>query len=147
MHRVSRDFYWPDMKHQVKQYINECNICQQTKHKNVAPTGFLQPLPIPNRNFSHITMDLIEGLPLFQGYSVIYVVVDCLSKYAHFITLTHPYTASKVAMALCHVSLNSMDYPNPLSQTGTQFHKQFLEKAFQSLKNYTILQHSIPPSN
>lgn len=102
LYRARRDFYWPGMKKQIRQYIQECHTCQQVKHENLAPGGLLQPLPIPDRAWSHITMDFIEGLPISHNYSVLYVVVDRLSKYAHFIPLSHPYTASKVAMAFMH---------------------------------------------
>jgi hypothetical protein len=42
-------------------------------------------------------MDFIEGLPLVRGYSIIFVVVDKLSKYAHFSALSHPFSAKSVA--------------------------------------------------
>jgi hypothetical protein len=42
-------------------------------------------------------MDFIEGLPLLQGHGVIWVVVDCLTKFAHFLPLKHPYSADKLA--------------------------------------------------
>ena len=42
-------------------------------------------------------MDFIEGLPVFEGYDSIFVVVDCLSKYAHFVALRHLFTAKSVA--------------------------------------------------
>lgn len=44
-------------------------------------------------------MDFIEGLPSSQGHSVIMVIVDCLTKYAHFIPLQYPYTELIVAKA------------------------------------------------
>lgn len=95
LQRANRDVYWSGMKRHIK----ECHICQQIKHENIAPGGMLQPLPISDRSWIHITMDFIDGLPISQGYSVIYVVVERLSKYAHFRPLSHPYSASKVAMA------------------------------------------------
>lgn len=42
-------------------------------------------------------MDFVEGLPKSQGYSVILVVVNMLSKFAHFVAVKHPYTTSSIA--------------------------------------------------
>lgn len=54
--------------------------------------GLLEPLEIPDMAWSHITMDFIVDLPLSRGKDVTLVVVDRLTKYAHFLALSHPYT-------------------------------------------------------
>ncbi|XP_071680642.1 uncharacterized protein [Lolium perenne] len=69
----------------------------QAKHSNTKPAGLLQPLPPPEEPWAEITMDFIEGLPLSEHANIILVVVDRLTKYAHFLALKHPYTASSVA--------------------------------------------------
>lgn len=85
------------MRQGVRRFIRECEVCQCNKTENTHPAGLLQPLPIPKQNWTEVSIDFIEGLPISQGKDVVLVVVDRLSKYAHFIPLSHPYTASSVA--------------------------------------------------
>lgn len=63
----------------------------------MASPGLLQPFSVPKSIFSDIIMDFIEGLPNSNGKSTIVVVVDRLSKYAHFLLLPHPFTTAMVA--------------------------------------------------
>lgn len=85
------------MKQMVIEYVSSCEVCHRNKDDCAAYPGLLQPFPIPNQAWSHISMDFVEGLPKSRGKDVILVVVDRLTKYAHFIALAHPYTASTVA--------------------------------------------------
>ncbi|KAK9230741.1 hypothetical protein WN944_023713 [Citrus x changshan-huyou] len=98
--RLKSNFYWPGMRAEIKKFIRHCEVCQRCKVDNLQPAGLLQPLPIPDRIWTSISMDFIDGLPTSQGYTVIMVVVDRLSKYAHFVALKHPYTALTVTKAL-----------------------------------------------
>lgn len=95
-HRIKSLFYWPGMKKTVETFVRECPICQITKSEHVHIPGLLNPLEIPDMAWSHITMDFIEGLPTSKGKNVILVVVDRLTKYAHFLAMSHPYTVEDV---------------------------------------------------
>ena len=85
------------MKKDIQTFVAECDTCQRHKGETIKLPGTLQPLPIPSAIWKDISMDFIEGLPKSGGKSVIFVVVDRLSKYAHFFSLAHPYTAPIVA--------------------------------------------------
>jgi hypothetical protein len=62
------------------------------------PAGLLQPLPIPDWKWDKIGMDFITGLPKTgSGYDSIWVVVDYLTKVAHFIPVKTTYTSAKLA--------------------------------------------------
>uniref|UniRef100_A0A0A9BSM5 Integrase catalytic domain-containing protein n=1 Tax=Arundo donax TaxID=35708 RepID=A0A0A9BSM5_ARUDO len=98
--RVKRSFHWRGLKQDVEEFVKQCGVCQQAKHERVHPAGLLQPLPIPVGVWQDITMDFIESLPKSEEVDVILVVVDRLSKYAHFIPLHHPFTAQQVARAV-----------------------------------------------
>lgn len=95
--RISRALYREGIKNDIKNKVASCAICQQNKYETLSLPGLLQPLPIPAKVWSDISIDFITTLPSYKGKTVIWVVVDRLSKYAHFTTLNHPYTASLVA--------------------------------------------------
>ena len=57
----------------------------------------MQPLPVPHKIWDDVSMDFIEGLPKSKGCDTILVVVDKLSKYAHFLSLSHQFSTPQVA--------------------------------------------------
>ena len=97
--RLATELYWVGMKKDVEEMVASCAVCQRNKYMAIAPGGLLQPLELPTKVWEEVTMDFIEGLPRSDGFTVILVVVDRLSKYAHFVLLRHPYTAVTVAAA------------------------------------------------
>ena len=97
--RVKKLFAWPGLKHSIKEFVAQCTICQQAKSERVAYPGLLSPLPVPDGAWQVVTMDFIEGLPKSAQFNCILVVVDKFSRYAHFLPLTHPFTAFQVALS------------------------------------------------
>ena len=86
------------MKAEVAEYISRCLDCQQVKTEHQHPAGLLQPLPIPSQKWEVISLDFITGLPRNQSQNdSIMVVVDKLSKAAHFIPIKTTYKAANIA--------------------------------------------------
>nr|GFD01195.1 retrotransposon protein, putative, Ty3-gypsy subclass [Tanacetum cinerariifolium] len=85
-HDLKRHFWWSGMKRDVATFVSRCLICQQVKIKHQWASGLLQPLDIPVWKWDEISMDLFTGLPRTQRrHDAIWVVVDRLTKSAHFL--------------------------------------------------------------
>lgn len=95
--RANQLFYWPRMYKAIKKVVLECDVCRKYKDEHVAYPGLLQPLLVPQYSWSHVPMDFIQGLPGSEGKDTIMVVMNKFTKYSHFISLTHPFDASKIA--------------------------------------------------
>lgn len=129
--RVKSLFYWKGMNKDIQSYIRSCRVCQQCKHETIASPGLLQPLPIPTAIWSDISMDFIDGVPKSFGKSVILVVVDRLSKSAHFMALSHPYTAATVAQAFLDTVYRLHGLPQSIvSDRDTVFLSEFWRELF-----------------
>ncbi|KAL0560548.1 hypothetical protein IC582_000953 [Cucumis melo] len=89
-------YWWRGMKRDVADFVSRCLVCQQVKAPRQHPAGLLQPLSVPGWKWESVSMDFITGLPkTLKGYTVIWVVVDRLTKSAHFVPGKSTYTASK----------------------------------------------------
>eukprot|EP00253_Pinus_taeda_P022056 PITA_22056 len=85
------------MKKDVASYLARCLECQQIKAEHQHPACLLQPLPIPEWKWETISMDFVIGLPKSKkNNDSIMVVVDKLSKSAHFIPVQSTYRAVEV---------------------------------------------------
>jgi len=81
-------FWWAGMKKDVTEYVSRCIVCQQVKAEHQRPSGLMQKMDIPVWKWEEITMDFVVGLPKTQrGHDAIWVVVDRLTKSAHFIPI------------------------------------------------------------
>ncbi|XP_075499214.1 uncharacterized protein LOC142537594 [Primulina tabacum] len=89
---IKNHFWWNGIKRDIVDFISQCLSCQMIKAEHQRPTGLLQPLPIPEWKWDQITMDFVTGLPqLPGGFNSIWVIVDRLTKSAHFIPISHKY--------------------------------------------------------
>jgi hypothetical protein len=95
--RVKCSFFWDGMKQDIRNFVVECDVSPCNKGETVKYPGTLQPLPIPPAIWWYISTDFIVGLPKSGNKSVIMVVVDLLSKYAHLCALQNPFTTFIVA--------------------------------------------------
>lgn len=120
------------MKQDVEAFVKQCSICQQAKHTHTHPMGLLQPLPIPEGVWRDLSLDFIEGLPKSKGFSVILVVVDKLTKYAHFIPVKHPYTANSIAHLFLENVVKLPGLPSTIvSNRDTTFFSKFWKELFK----------------
>jgi hypothetical protein len=95
---VKSQYYWPGMKKEVADFIAKCLECQKVKVEHRYPIGLLQPLPIPERKWEVVTMDFITKLPRTnEQHHSIMVVVDKLTKAAHFIPVKLTHKATNIA--------------------------------------------------
>lgn len=95
--KVRAYFVWDTITADIKLWVQECEVCQRHKPESISYPGLLQPLELPYKPWTDISMDFIEGLPNSEGRTVILVIIDRFSKFAHFIGLHHPYTTSTIA--------------------------------------------------
>lgn len=71
MFALKQRFWWPSMAKDVGEYVNACPVCARSKTYSRSWAGFLQPLPIPQRPWSDISMDFVTGLPVSQGNTTV----------------------------------------------------------------------------
>jgi hypothetical protein len=124
---LKKRFWWYGMKRERAEYVARCDSCQRIKAEHQRPAGLLQPLQIPQRKWDEIGMDFIVGLPRTRaGYDSILVVVDRLTKMAHFIPVKTSYNNAVLAELYMSRIVCLHGIPKKIvSDRGTQFTSHF----------------------
>ncbi|KAL2080706.1 hypothetical protein ACEWY4_024499 [Coilia grayii] len=123
---IRRRFWWPSLGKDVHKFVSSCPVCAQNKTSTCPPPGLLQPLSVPRRPWSHISIDFVTGLPVSDGNTTILTVVDRFSKSVHFIPLPKLPSAKETAdIMVWHVfRLHGLPV-EVVSDRGPQFTSRF----------------------
>jgi len=121
------------MKKDVAQFVSACLTCHKAKVEHQRPGGILQPLDIPVWKWDNIAMDFVTHLPrTFRGHDRIWVVVDRLTRSAHFLAMNLRMPMAKLAqlymkeiIRLHGVPLSIYSYRDP----------QFTSRFWQTLQS------------
>ncbi|KAD4385309.1 hypothetical protein E3N88_25477 [Mikania micrantha] len=99
MYKDLKPFYWwLGMKRSIATYVEKCLTCSKVKAEHQKPSGLLQQPEIPQWKWEQITMDFITKLPrTSSGHDAIWVIVDRLTKSAHFLPIREDYKMEKLA--------------------------------------------------
>jgi hypothetical protein len=147
---VKSHYFWLGMKREIVECIARCMECQKVKAEHRHPAGLLQPLPILEWKWEVVTMDFITGLPrTSKQHDSIMVVVDKLTKAAHFIPLKTTHKAANVLDIFLKEVARLHGIPKMiLSDRDLKFTSNFwkgLFKGFRMNLNFSTLYH--PKSN
>jgi hypothetical protein len=139
-HDLRKQFWWTRMKREKANYVSECDTCRKIKADYMKPRVLLHLLSIPEWKWDYISMDFIMGLPLTAHmFDLIWVIMDRLSKFAHFIPVNTKYRVEKygeiyIARVLCLHGVPKAI----ISDWGSQFVAHFWEPLHASLGTHLI---------
>uniref|UniRef100_A0A8C5M5M4 Gypsy retrotransposon integrase-like protein 1 n=1 Tax=Leptobrachium leishanense TaxID=445787 RepID=A0A8C5M5M4_9ANUR len=145
---ISRHFWWSSLSRDVRDYVKSCDVCARAKTLPQKPLGLLQPLPVPETPWSHVTMDFIVDLPPSAGHTCIMVIVDRLTKLAHFIPSMKIPTAKETASLFIAQVFRLHGIPTSIvTDRGTQFTSHFWKAFCSSLQISVDLSTSYHPQS
>nr|GEW71670.1 hypothetical protein [Tanacetum cinerariifolium] len=91
-------YWWPGMNKDIAIYVSKYLTCSKVKAEHQKPSGLLQQPEIPEWKWENITMDFVNKLPRTRsGYDSIWVIIDRLTKSAHFLAVRKDYKIEKLA--------------------------------------------------
>jgi hypothetical protein len=144
---LKQNFWWSNMKVDIAKYVVECDTCHRMKASHLKSACVLQPFSITMWKWGDISMDFVVGLPLIlRKKDSIWVIVDRLTKTAHFIAVHTTYSLQQCAelymdqIVRLHGILKTI-----ISDRGTQFVARFWEQLHECLGTKLIRSSSYHP--
>jgi len=128
-------YWWRGMKRNIAEFVARCDVCRRVKAEHQRPAGLLQPLHIPVWKFDEVGMDFVVGLPRTpKGHNAIRVIVDRLTKVAHFISVSTTYTGDKLAQLYIDRIVRIHGVPSRIvSDQDAKFTSRFWKKLHEAL--------------
>ena len=132
--KIQSAFYWPGIQGDVTRYCKSCDVCQKTVNKGSVPKVPLEKMPLIDKPFKRVTIDLVGpiGPPREDGHRYILTLVDFATRYPEAVPLKNIDTET-VAEALVDI-FSRMGVPEEiLSDLGTQFVSECMKEVTRLL--------------
>jgi hypothetical protein len=138
--------WWYGLKRDVAAHVVVCDVCQRVKAEHQRPAGLLHPLKVPEWKWEEIGMNFIVGLPRTpKGYYSIWVIVDRLTKVAHFIPVKTTYKGSQLTELYMDRIVCLHGVPKKIvSDRGSQFTSRFWKRLHDNMDtklNFSLAYH------
>ncbi|KAJ9547141.1 hypothetical protein OSB04_019684 [Centaurea solstitialis] len=129
---LKEHYWWPGMKKDIATYVSKCLTCARIKAEHQKPSGLLQQLEIPEWKWERISMDFVTKLPKNKkGHDSIWVIVDRLTKSAHFLPIKESFSIDRLAQL--YVNEIVMRHGVPISIISDR-DSRFTSRFWQSLQ-------------
>ncbi|KAJ9544791.1 hypothetical protein OSB04_024498 [Centaurea solstitialis] len=129
---LKEHFWWPEMKKDIATYVSKCLTCARIKAEHQRPSGLLQQPEIPEWKWERISMDFVTKLPKTKkGHDSIWVIVDRLTKSAHFLPIKESFSIDRLAQL--YVDEIVMRHGVPISIISDR-DSRFTSRFWQSLQ-------------
>ncbi|KAD0254408.1 hypothetical protein E3N88_44556 [Mikania micrantha] len=143
---LKTSYWWPGMKKDIALYVGKCLTCSKVKAERQKPSGLLQQPEIPQWKWEQISMDFITKLPRTpRGFDSIWVIVDRLTKSAHFLPIREDYKMEKLATLYINEIIVRHGTPTSIiSDRDSRFTSRFwqsLQKALGTRVNLSTAYH------
>lgn len=145
---LSRNYWWPGMSTYVEKYVDGCEVCTRNKNLPQKPLGLLQPNEVPQRPWGITTIDFITKLPesTERKFTALMVVVDRLTKRAHFIPTFNECDAEQCAKLYMQRVWRHHGAPDQvISDRGSQFDSDFMKEFLRSIGSKTTMSTAYHP--
>jgi hypothetical protein len=137
---LKKNFWWTKMKREIAKYVSECDTYQRVKADHMRPARNLQPLSTLEWKWENICMDFIVGLPrTSHGYNLIWVIMDRLTKSAHFIPVSTTYRVIQYTeLYTSHIVGYHDILKTVITDRGSVFVAHFWEQLHERLGTHLI---------
>ena len=150
MYRDLKEYYWwPNMKVDIAEWVNNCLTCQKVKAEHHKPCGLLQSLEIPAWKWEQIAMNFVVGLPLTQSKcDAIWVIIDRLTKSAHFLPINERYSVDRLSNMYLKGIVARHGVPvSVVSDRDPRYNSRFWQSFQECLGHQDEHEHCLTPPN
>ena len=143
---VTRNYWWPGVTRDVGKYVEGCDLCQRMKNRTEEPVGKLKLSEVPQKTWTHLTVDFITKLLVVAGKDAVLVVYDRLLKMTHFVATTEGTSAEGLARLFWDNVWKLHGLPESVvSDKGPQFAAELMKELNRMLGIKTKLSTAFHP--